>query len=308
MSSDVNGIEVRHLRYFLAVAEEASFTRASDRLYVGQPALSVAVRQLEAAVGVTLLERSGRGVRLTVAGEAFRRSAEQTLAGLERGVVRARDAGKDNLPVRLAMPYEGNDTGRMILRQLREQHPGVTIERLYGGSRFAHGALVSGEADAVVGGAFRLPSGITSELVRRERLVAVLPSGHRLASASAVTLADLADDALYLPADEKAPTWTGFVRELFRLTGLEPEVVGGDGGGPTVFTDWVAERRCVAIAVRSDELGHGVVARPISDGHAVYPWSLLWLAADPGPAVAAVLGAARLARERRGWLSPQRVH
>jgi DNA-binding transcriptional LysR family regulator len=82
-------IELRHLRYFVAVAEEASFSAAARRVHVAQQVLSTQIRQLEAAVGAQLLRRTSRGVVLTPAGAAFLDSARATLAGLERGVAAA---------------------------------------------------------------------------------------------------------------------------------------------------------------------------------------------------------------------------
>ena len=86
-------IEMRHLRYFVAVAEEASFTAAAQRVHVAQQVLSTQIRQLEDAVGVLLLERTSRGVVLTAAGSAFLGLARETLASLDRGVAAGRGAG-----------------------------------------------------------------------------------------------------------------------------------------------------------------------------------------------------------------------
>jgi DNA-binding transcriptional LysR family regulator len=82
-------IEIRHLRYFVAVAEEASFTAAAQRVHVAQQVLSAQVRQLEDAIGYDLLRRTSRGVVLTAAGSAFLGFAHQTLASLDRGVTAA---------------------------------------------------------------------------------------------------------------------------------------------------------------------------------------------------------------------------
>jgi len=87
-------IELRHLRYFVAVAEEASFTAAAHRVHVAQQVLSTQIRQLEAAVGTQLLRRTSRGVLLTPAGTAFLDAARSTLAGLERGVAAAVNAAR----------------------------------------------------------------------------------------------------------------------------------------------------------------------------------------------------------------------
>ncbi len=85
-------IEMRHLRYFVAVAEEASFTAAGQRVHVAQQVLSTQIRQLEDAVGFELLRRTSRGVVLTPAGSAFLGFARETLASLDRGLAAARNA------------------------------------------------------------------------------------------------------------------------------------------------------------------------------------------------------------------------
>ncbi|HEY5018904.1 MAG TPA: LysR family transcriptional regulator, partial [Streptosporangiaceae bacterium] len=85
-------IELRHLRYFVAVAEDASFTAAARRVHVAQQVLSAQIRQLEDTLGVQLLERTSRGVALTAAGATFLEGARATLAALDRGVSAARNS------------------------------------------------------------------------------------------------------------------------------------------------------------------------------------------------------------------------
>src|SRR6478735_2681647 len=85
-------LELRHLRYFVAVAEELNFSRAAERLHMAQPPLSVAIRQLEQELGTPLLTRTTRDVRLTDAGRVFLAGARATLAELDRSVLDARRA------------------------------------------------------------------------------------------------------------------------------------------------------------------------------------------------------------------------
>lgn len=87
-------IELRHLRYFIAVAEESSFTGAARRMHVAQQVLSAQVRQLEGTLGVQLLERTSKGAALTPAGAAFLETARDTLASLDRAVAAARNAAR----------------------------------------------------------------------------------------------------------------------------------------------------------------------------------------------------------------------
>jgi DNA-binding transcriptional LysR family regulator len=86
--------ELRHLRYFVAVAEALSFTQAAERLHIAQPALSATIRQLETELGVELLERTSRKVRLTSAGELLLERARATLASAEETFAVVRDAGR----------------------------------------------------------------------------------------------------------------------------------------------------------------------------------------------------------------------
>jgi DNA-binding transcriptional LysR family regulator len=122
-------VELRHLRYFVAVAEEKSFTAASRRLYVAQQVLSEQVRQLERTLGVELLHRTSRGVTLTPAGEAFLEGARDTLARLDRAEATARNvAGAETgvLTVGLGTSTPG-EVSSTLLREFECSCPGVTI-------------------------------------------------------------------------------------------------------------------------------------------------------------------------------------
>jgi DNA-binding transcriptional LysR family regulator len=123
-------IELRHLRYFVAVAEEASFTRAARRVHVAQQVLSTQIRQLEEAVGTVLLRRTSRGVVLTPAGAAFLDSARATLAGLERGVAAARHAAASvsgRLRVGSSVAAAGDMRSR-LLAAFAAAYPAVELE------------------------------------------------------------------------------------------------------------------------------------------------------------------------------------
>ena len=125
-------IEMRHLRYFVAVAEEASFTAAAQRVHVTQQVLSTQIRQLEDAVGARLLERTSRGVALTAAGSAFLGFARQTLASLDRGVAAARNAAhavSGQLSVGLSAATGGSVRTR-VLAAFESAYPEVTVRLL----------------------------------------------------------------------------------------------------------------------------------------------------------------------------------
>ncbi|MFY9998885.1 MAG: LysR family transcriptional regulator, partial [Trebonia sp.] len=122
-------IELRHLRYFVAVAEEASFTAAAHRVHVAQQVLSTQIRQLEDAVGARLLDRTNKGAALTPAGAAFLAAARETLAGLDRGVAAARNAARavaGTLSVGLGSGCE-NETRTRLLSDFERTYPDVKV-------------------------------------------------------------------------------------------------------------------------------------------------------------------------------------
>jgi DNA-binding transcriptional LysR family regulator len=122
-------VELRHLRYFVAVAEEASFTSAARRVHVAQQVLSTQIRQLEESIGARLLERTSRGVTLTPAGSAFLDAARDTLSTLERGVTSARNSAQavpGQLSVGLSLAASG-ETRTALLSAFQRAHPHVEV-------------------------------------------------------------------------------------------------------------------------------------------------------------------------------------
>src|SRR5689334_22034618 len=125
----VSGMELRHVRYLLAVAEHGNFTRAAEALHISQPTLSQQIRQLERALGVQLLDRSGRAVRLTDAGEAFAGHARLALRDLdagERAVHDVRDLTRGHLRVAMTPSLTAYLIGPLVHR-FRTAYPGITL-------------------------------------------------------------------------------------------------------------------------------------------------------------------------------------
>ncbi|WP_445529390.1 transcriptional regulator CynR [Streptomyces cyslabdanicus] len=123
-------LELRHLRYLLAVAEHGSFTRAAEDLRISQPTLSQQVRQLERTVGVPLLDRSGRSVRLTDAGETYARHARRALRDLEAGrraVQDVQDLTRGHLRLAATPTFTSYLVGPLVA-ELHARHPGITLD------------------------------------------------------------------------------------------------------------------------------------------------------------------------------------
>jgi len=189
-------MELHQLEYFVAVAEEASFTRAAGRVHVAQPGVSAQVRRLESELGQQLLDRSGRSVRLTEVGSAVlpfaraaldavanARLAVDDLAGLVRGQVTVGMVSGCALPV-LAE----------LLAGFHDRHPGVAIALVEDNSDRLVERLRDGRLDlALIGSAEPTPADIDSVVLVDEELVAAVAPGHPLAGAGAVTIRQLRD-------------------------------------------------------------------------------------------------------------------
>lgn len=190
-------MELRHLRYFVAVAEEKHFGRAAQRLHIAQPPLSQQIRRLEAELGVPLLSRTTRRVDLTAAGERYLVRARSVLAaldaaGVEAGLVHAGEVG------RVAVGFVGSATYEVLpalARALRRDLPGITLD-LHGEmlTPVQESALLDGSLDL---GLLRPPvrdRRLEVRVLRSEPLIAVLSEHHRLARGTSVALSDLRDE------------------------------------------------------------------------------------------------------------------
>lgn len=190
-------MELRRIQYFVAVAEEAHFGRAAERLRMAQPPLSQQIKALEAEMGVELFHRTTRKVELTAAGERFLQRARDILASVDDAVAEAAQVA-DGMLGRIAIGFTGSATYDLLpslVRVLRADLPGIELD--------IHGemltpdqvaALIDGSLDL---GLLRPPvrsTAIEVQVLRREPLIAVLPAHHALAAGDRVRLSDLRDD------------------------------------------------------------------------------------------------------------------
>jgi DNA-binding transcriptional LysR family regulator len=219
-------LELRHLRYFVAVAEELHFGRAATRLGMAQPPLSQQIQRLESIVGHELFVRRPR-VALTAAGESFLRTARETLDRVSRGVADARrfaegQRGELHLGFAasaLTTPFPA------IVRRYRQAYPGVRLDLRELSTAEQLEALRRGAIDA---GVVR-ESGSAEELRKlpllREPFVAVLPPRHRARRRRPIPLAEFAEEPFVLFPREVATTLYDEVMDLCRSAAFTPRVV-----------------------------------------------------------------------------------
>jgi DNA-binding transcriptional LysR family regulator len=219
-------MELRQLRYFVAVAEEGSLTRAAGRLHIAQQSLSQQIRTLEAQLGVTLFVRSSRGAELTDAGAALLREARAVLAQAARAVEAAREAargGEGSLRVGF-LSSVANYVMPPVVRAFRERHARVALHVEDVAIATLVERLRAGDLDA---GLTRPPQvdDLETEVVLREPVAAVLPADHPLADREEIALAELAGDPWVLTPRASWPLWHRKYDEDFARAGFEARVV-----------------------------------------------------------------------------------
>lgn len=219
-------MELRHLRYFVAVAEELHFGRAAARLHIAQPPLSQQIRQLEAELGVVLLHRTTHYVTLTAAGRAFLDEAQRILAQVEGATRTAQRVGHGEVG-RLRLGFIDSAVyGALpaVIRAYRAQFPHTRLVLRQVASPLQREALVNDRLDV----GFLRPPAPEAELahitLQRESFVAAVPIGHALARRRSLTLAELAEEPFILFTPTIRTDFVIQARRLCQQAGFEPVV------------------------------------------------------------------------------------
>jgi DNA-binding transcriptional LysR family regulator len=221
-------VELRQLRYFVAVAEELHFRRAAARLHISQPPVSQQIRALEEELGCQLLARTRRRVELTPAGAAFLRDARAMLAELDVAAATARaiDAGQVGV---LRVNFVGSALLSIVpgtVQRFRRARPGVEVEVRERSTVEQLRALGSGVVDvALVRPPIEPDPALRTEVVMRERTIAAIPEGHPLAALRRVPLRRLAGESLVLFPRPQAPGYHDLLIGRMAATGVSPHVV-----------------------------------------------------------------------------------
>lgn len=215
--------ELRHLRYFVVLADELHFGRAAARLHISQPPLSFNIQQLEATLGLQLLERTSRSVKLTPAGESFRRSAQQLLAEADDAARKARDVAA-GVTTRVRIGFVGSMLFRALpekLARFRARHPSVQTELIELNSAEQLEALARNQIDLGFVHTPNVPAGLGKALYLSEPFV-LCTRQRGGARGRAPRVEDLAREPLVLFSRGASPDYYERVLSLCAQLGLDP--------------------------------------------------------------------------------------
>ena len=285
------------VRTFVAVADAGQFQLAASELSLTQQAVSKRIAALERSVGVRLFTRTPRGARLTTDGEAFLPHARELLRVQERAAAALRPGRR---PLRVDVIARRVATAA-LLRDFHHAHPDVELEVVaLVDAGEALEALRAGTLDAT----FRalpngVPTGLAHTRVLDEPLTLLTGPTHPLAAAPAVRMTDLRGHRIWVPGILEGSEWGAFYDELAATFGLSIDALGPNWGSDallealadssTVATFWGEQPRLPA--------GHDLRRIAVHDPAPVYPHELVWRAANPHPALAAL-------RDHLGSITP----
>jgi len=284
-------VDTRLLRYFAAVAEEGNLTRAAERLFVSQPALTKQIRQLEGQLGAELFTRSRAGMTLTAAGRELAERVPAVLAGFDQALVQAKAAASRAARVLRVGFLAGaaNEATQQIIAAFTRRRPGWRVDMRGASWLDPTAGLASGDTDAAL---LRLPfpgqDTLRTEVLFTEARWVALPAAHPLAGRERVSFRDLWDEPFVA-----APAETGWWRDWWLATGEReghPVRIGAvtETGQPDDWLTAIANGYGVALAPESGARYYarpGVVYRPVtgvSPGQVAVAWPP---AADSNPVV-----------------------
>lgn len=290
-------MELRHVRYFLAVAQERNFTRAAERLNVAQSPLSQQIRKLEREIGVALFDRTTRSVTLTYAGQVFYDRTANLLAASEDAIDAARAADQGELG-RLSVGFTGSATYELLptlVRAYADRHPDVTLEVHCDmvTPRQVEGLLDGSLAVAVLRPPVTVP-GIAVETIRREPVVVLLSSRHPAAVRREIDLESLSKEWFVSYPKNPPSTMYSITHAACEASGFLPRIrqVVADS---SALVSLVAADMGVALVPAS--LRHlrinGVTFRPLRSPRITTGLALAYPEADVNPLVRRFLETAR---------------
>lgn len=289
-------MDLRRLRYFVAVAEEQSFSRAAQRLHIAQPPLSSQIKQLETELEVRLFDRTSRGVRLTEAGQLLLEESRRLLSQVEQTARAVRRVGNGEVG-RITLgfvPSASNEVLPELLKLFRSRFPGVELFLREMRPDQVVSSLHTGQTDV---GFLYLPledPALDVACISREPLILALPEAHSLASRSSVDLSDVAGEPFIMPARYQMPGLYGQVTQACREAEFTPEAVQKDVWMMQTIVGLVAGNLGVSLVPASlrNFRRTGVVYRSVADLSPTVELGMVWRKGNQGPAMESFLSCA----------------
>lgn len=299
-------MDLRHLRYFVAVARERNFTRAAELLHIAQPPLSRQIQQLEEDLGTRLLVRSSRPVRLTDAGKLFYEEALQVLGRVEQMKDAARRIGHSEHRV-LSIGFVASTLYGglpMIVRRLRQHRPDLDIQliELMSGQQIE--ALKAGRIDLGFGRIRSDDTAVERLVLREERLFVALPNDHPLALSDAALAPEmLTAQRLIVYPSEPRPSFADQVLSLLQDRGVRPQAVQEVRELQTALGLVAAEIGVCVIPASVRALRHDLHYRLLDDEYATSPIIMSYRSNDASGLIPLIKRLIReMYAERPTWL------
>lgn len=260
-------IDLRQLRYFVAVAEELNFRRAADRLAITQPPLSRQVQALEDSLGTPLLLRGRTGVALTPAGQTFLAEARALLARMDRLVSDTRAAASGRSEVRIGITTVVDAAQfNWLAPALQAEAPGLSLQVKRQISQRSVADLRRGALDLAIIGLPSAAEGLLTEVLGADPLVAALPASHALARRKRVALAELNDSPMFWFERPLNPAYFDHFNAVFRQLGFNPPRLK-EPADHHVLLGLIADGQGMALVPSSMKAvtRAGVVYKPLKD-------------------------------------------
>jgi DNA-binding transcriptional LysR family regulator len=297
-------LDLRLVRYAVAVAEELHFGRAAARLFISEQTLSFQIKQFESRLGLTLFQRDRRHVELTAAGALLMVRGRQLLAAADDLV---REMSGHSAPLRIDMISEGLGTPDRIVERLGACPGGIPLEIRQGhGLSHSITRLASGELDLAIGRAWSaqlLSTAFQTMLVRLDPIGVMLPPDHVLAGRPTVRMAELADVPLLIFSPFEATEWQNWQEELTHEFALRSDRLV-HGQGLSAARSALRAHGQAQLCPLDVQPSADIAVRPLVDPVPIYPWSVIWREARQDQRLELALALIADLAHTSQWLTP----
>jgi DNA-binding transcriptional LysR family regulator len=296
-------MELRHLRYFLAVAQTLNFTKAAAHLHMAQPPLSRQIRELEDELGVELFDRRGKRVTLSSAGMVFADRAQRILASADAAVIDSQRAARGEIG-RLAVGFFEHIAYTLLpalIREFQQSFPDVSVELRWFTAAEQFNALARGEVDVAFVRAVPPDTELRSTMILREPFVVALAKDNPLATKRTISIVDCASMRVINYRKDVAPDYHAIINQLCALGGFSPSPLF-EMGQIYASLGLVSSGFGIALVPASVQHVHmdNVVYRPLRERQAVSELQLAWTNPSPPAVLSAFVELAREIAARPG--------